>query len=148
MASTFIAAKAATGIQARSDVGLVAAFSTYELTAALVINDVIQMLKVPLGATILDVKLAVDDIDSNGSPVVILAVGDGNVVDRFIKGSTIGQTGGSAVIGSGVTAATAADAFNYTYTADDTIDVKCTTAPATGTTGTITLSVTYLSPGL
>jgi hypothetical protein len=145
MASTLTAAKVASTVQAKeTNQNLVAVVSTYELAAALVVNDVIQMVKVPLGAQIVNVLLATDDIDSGGSPAIVLAVGDGTTADRYIKGSAIGQTGGVAKLGDGVTAATAADSLGYVYTADDTIDVKVTTAPATGTTtGTITLIVTY-----
>jgi hypothetical protein len=138
MASTFTAGRVASGIQPRAELGLNCVSETYELTAALVINDVIQMVKIPAGAIIQEVILSSDDIDT-GSPAVVLAVGDGAVPDRFIKGSTIGQAGGTERMGM----VTTVDSHKYTYTADDTIDIKCTTAPATGVVGTLVLSVFY-----
>lgn len=100
--------------------------------------DVIQMIPVAKGTTVLNVFLTAEDIDSNGSPAITLDVGDGGDPDRFIDGSTVGQAGGIAQIGSGVAAA-AIDGFPYTYTADDTIDVTVATAAATKAAGNITL---------
>src|SRR5207248_434817 len=98
-----------------------------------VVNDVIQMVKVPNGACILEVILSSDDLDT-GSAAIILAVGDGVLADRFIKGSTVAQAGGIDRLGVGIAANLMSGATAYQYTAEDTIDVKVTTAPATGTT--------------
>lgn len=136
MASTFTTAATASTVPPRSPsaAGLTAVKATYTAATALVVNDVIQMVKVPLGAVIYRVELAVDDLDTGAA--IVLAVGDGVVADRYITGSTIGQAGGvvttNNVAGAG-----------YTYTADDTIDVKVTTAPAGGGTGVIRLSVLF-----
>lgn len=113
-------------------------FGTYTLSAALALNDVIQMVKVPLGAKIVGMTLAVTDLDTGGSPAIVLDVGDDGDTDRFIDGSTIGQAGGATndILFSG---------YGYTYTADNTIDVLVQVAPATGaTSGTIKLAVTYV----
>ena len=137
MASTLTAAKVASTVQSRGGVGLTSVHGTYELAAALVVNDVIQMVKIPKGARIVDAILGTDDLDSGGSPAIILAVGDGTTADRFITGSTVAQAGG-------VTRLSQVDGIGYVYTAEDTIDVKVTTAPATGaTSGTINLTVVY-----
>lgn len=139
MATTYSSTAVASTVPARSpsSAGLTAVKATYALTGALVVNDVIQMVKVPLGAVIYGVVLSVPDLDSAGSPAVILAVGDGSDDDRFITGSTVGQAGGVAMLN-------AASGHGYTYTADDTVDVKVTTAPGTSaTTGTITLTVVF-----
>ena len=105
-------------------------------TAELQLNDVIQMVKVPKGATVLDVILVSTDIDTNGSPAVVLAVGDGDDNDYYVTGSTIGQAGG-------IVRSNALTAKPKTYTADDTIDVTVTTAAATAATGTISLTVLF-----
>lgn len=143
--ATLRTAKVAAGVQPRAGhEGVLAVSATYTLAAALALNDVIEMVKVPKGAKILNMHLASDDLDT-GSAAIILAVGDGTTVDRFIKGSTVAQAGGVARLGDGVTAALMSGAFGYTYTVDDTIDVKVTTAPATGTTaGDIVLTVFYM----
>lgn len=111
--------------------------STYTLTAALTLNQVIQMAPIPAGARITRVQLSTDDLDSNVSPAVVLAVGDTGSATRFISGSTVGQAGG-------VTSLNQHGGHAYKYAAADTITVKVTTAPATGaTSGTIVLTVGY-----
>lgn len=145
MATTFTASKVATSVPAKEEhQGLVQVTATYEIAAALVVNDVIQMVKVPIGARIVTISLAADDLDSGATPLITLDVGDGGDTDRFIAASTIAQAGGIARIGDNITGAAAADCLGYVYTADDTIDVLVHAAPATGaTSGTITMVVTY-----
>lgn len=143
MASTFTASKAAS-THATKDfkTGTNCIESTYQVTAgsALVINDVIQMVKVPKGARVTEIILSTTDLDSNVTPLVSLEVGDGDDTNRYIAADTIGRTGGTTRMGSGITTLTQA----YTYTADDTIDVLVTAAPATGaTTFTIQLIVFF-----
>lgn len=116
-------------------------YSEYAIGAALVINDVIQMVKVPKGARIVGVTLGADDLDTNGAPTITLDVGDGGVSDRFVAASTIAQSGAAPATGI------AKAGFGYVYTADDTVDVLVKAAPATGaTSGSIRLAVTYLTP--
>lgn len=141
MATTYTASKVASTVQARSGLDLTAVYATYEAETQLIINDVIQMVKVPAGATILEVILCVDDID--GGSAAVLEVGDGDDTDRFIAGQTIGQGGGIARLGAGITGAAAAAAANYAYTSADTIDIKVATAPASTGTGTLKLGVIY-----
>jgi hypothetical protein len=112
MASTLTAAKVASGIQPKAThQGVVAVRGIYTLTAALVINDVIQMVKVPKGAQILEVILTSDDLDTNGSPTIKLNVGDGNLTDRFIKQDTVAQAGGIVRMGAGIAATLLSGAF-------------------------------------
>lgn len=103
-------------------------------------NDIIQMIPVEKGTRVVGMTLTCEDVDTDGSPTVEFDVGDGDDVDRFIDGSTIGRTGGVATLGSGVAAA-AADGVFYTYTADDTIDIKVVTAATAKAAGVITLCV-------
>lgn len=118
----------------------VVVYSSYAMTATPATNDVFQMVRVPKGAVVIDVKLTSTDIDSSGSPTAVLDVGDGGDTDRFIDGSTIGQAGG-------ITAAMNVNTgFGYTYTEEDTIDVLIQAGPATGATGTLKLAVTYYTP--
>lgn len=115
--------------------GVMSMTRSYEISAALVLNDVIQMITVPNGMTVIDVILGTDDLDTDGSPAIVLDVGDGSDTDRFIDGATVGQAGGVASLNE-------VDGMGYTYTAEDTIDVLVQVAPATGaTTGTIKLTV-------
>jgi len=141
MATTYSSSKVAATVAARSGIDITAVYMTYEAAVALVLDDIIQMVKVPAGATILELILSVDDLDTGTT--LVLDVGDGADDDRYILGSTIGQGGGTVRLGQGVTGAAAANALNYNYTAEDTIDVHVDTAPAGGGTGTVALAVIY-----
>ena len=137
MASLFVADNAGTGKQARGGVGIVSVTSKYTLTGALVVNDVIQMAKIPAGAVIQEVVLSCTDLDTASSPAIVLEVGDDGDTDRFIGASTVGQAGG-------VTRLSAHAGHGYQYSAANTIDVKVATGPTTGAaTGTITLTAIY-----
>ncbi len=114
--------------------------ASYELTKALVINDVIEMIPVYKDERVIDLRIIVDDLDTGGTPLIVFDVGDGVDVDRYIDGSILARTGGSAEYGSGITGAAPALALDFAYPADDTIDVIFGAAPATGaTTGTVTV---------
>jgi hypothetical protein len=137
MATTYTADQAAATVQPRAGVGHHSVVSVYELTAALVVNDVIQMCHVPKGAVITRIALATDDLDTHGSPTIVLDVGDGDNTDRFIDGATIGQS-------SGIQEINEVDGYGYQYAADDTIDVLVQVAPATGaSSGSVKLTVEY-----
>ena len=100
------------------------------LTAALALNDVIQLAPVTKGQTVHDVKIKVTDLDTNGAPAIVLDVGDGATADWLIDGSTSGQAGGNDSMDANV--------VPKEYTADDTVDMLVQVAPATGaTTGTV-----------
>lgn len=137
MASTFTSDAVASTVQPRAGLGVCSITASYEISAALVVNDVIQMVKVPAGATVLNVILQTDDLDTNGSPAIVLDVGDGTNTDLYIDGSTIGQAGGIEYMNVNT-------ALGNTYTSEDTIDILVQVAPATGaTSGTLTLTVIY-----
>lgn len=137
MAETFTSAQVATSVVPKTFGDTISVPGTYELTKALVINDVIQMVKIPKNAVVDEVILGTDDLDSHGTPTITLSVGDGTTVNRYITESTVGQGGGLVRLSN-------VDGMGYTYTAEDTIDVKVIAAPATGaTSGTISLTVIY-----
>ena len=140
MASTLSTSKVAASVPARANLHADWAFATYTITAAFVINDVIQMVKIPKGATVLELIFHTTDLDT--STGIVLQIGDGNDVDRYVKDSTIGQTGGTVRLGSGIVNNSAA---NYTYTDEDTIDVKITTAASgtAATSGSLSIAVAY-----
>lgn len=141
MPTTYSSSAVASTVQARAGIGVQTVAETYQAAVALVTDDVIQMVKIPAGATIVDIILSVDDLDTGAA--LILDVGDGDNDDRYILGATIGQGGGTVRLGQGITGAAAADAANYTYTAEDTIDIHVDTGPSGGGTGTLTLVVIY-----
>jgi hypothetical protein len=110
--------------------------STFEVGTALVINDVLQMVKVPRDCTVTDVILVVDDLDTGTT--ITLGVGYGGNPDYFIVASTVGQDGGLA-------RADAVTAFPLELSANDTIDVLVVAAPTGGGVGTVTLVVDYVA---
>lgn len=137
MASTLYAAAVGTTIVPKTASDTIVVQGSYELSAALVINDVIQMVKIPKNAVVDEVILGTDDLDTGGSPAIVLEVGDSGDTDRYIAASTVAQAGGVVRLGT-------VDGMGYTYTAETTIDIKVPTAPATGTTtGTLKLTVIY-----
>lgn len=137
--STFYSDAAAASVNTRTSLGVNVVIGTYELGAALAANDVIEMVKVPENAIIDEIILEASDLDTGGTPAITLDVGDGSDTDRFIDGSTVGKNGGVDRLGA---------SLGYKYTANDTIDIKVATGPATGaTTGTIKLLVQYHMDG-
>lgn len=117
-------------------------FAGEEITvtaAQLTLNALFGSIKVPKGAVIIGAHLKSTDIDTNGSPAVVLAVGDATTADRLITGSTIGQAGGysSAIDKAG---------WSFQYTTETLLQIKVTTAPATAAAGTFTYGVSYVVP--
>ena len=118
-------------------------------TGTLVVNDVIQALDVFAGETLHGIRMAVTDIDTGGSPAIVLDVGYGNSTtatastsDDIVDGSTIGQAGGFVIancFSADEDAGTAFAAGPLDFSSDDTIDIHVQVAPATTAAGTITL---------
>jgi hypothetical protein len=130
-------AKVADTVMVREGLDLTAVFATHAVgTGELEAADVIQMVKIPKGATIQEVILSSTDIDVHGTPTVALSVGDASSATRFISSSAIGEAGGVARLDQ-------LAGLNYEYTADDTIDIEVTTAAETAAAGTINLAVIY-----
>lgn len=128
MATTYYSDQITTNDSRRyNEKGNYTLYGTFTLTAALVINDVIQMVRVPNGARVVNMEIYSDDLDSGG-PTILFDVGDGSVTDRFGASLTLGQSAGF------VRGIQTKDGFGYQYTADDTIDLKVHTAPTTGAT--------------
>lgn len=116
-------------------------YESFSLTAALALNDVINMFKVPAGAIITGIILKTSDLDTGGSPAIVLDVGDASDTDRLIDGATVGQAGGTS------TSLVSSTGVFYQYTAETMISVLVQVAPATGaTTGTVELAVEYILP--
>lgn len=111
--------------------------ATYVPSTALVVNDVIQMIPVAEGERVLDVQLITEILDSDGTPAIVLDVGDGDDADRYIDGSTAGQTGGMSVLGSGITGDAEVTALHKLYTVADTIDVLVQVAPDVAVTDAV-----------
>lgn len=136
--ATYTSSRAGSGVQPRTvHTGLTVAVATHTVATALTLNDVIEMVKVPALARVVEVVLTAEDLDTGATPAIILEVGDGDDRDRWVDGSNVGQAGG-------VVRTNVATGVDHTYAADDTVDVLVQTAPQTGATGVkITLVVFY-----
>lgn len=106
---------------------------SHTVSTALSAGDVVQMLRVPSGCTVVDLKLKTD-LFGGGNATMI--VGDGNDTDRYL-GSTSTSASLAAVVSILPTG------FGYTYTADDTIDIVFATVTSASAVGVVTLAVTY-----
>ena len=114
----------------QGDVGVRA--GEYTISAALAAADVIQLVNINKGETVLGYFLEVPDLDTNGSPAITLDLGTDGDTDLFLDDSNLGQAGGTSNL----------LVKPVTFAADGSIDLKVATGPATGaTTGTIKLSV-------
>ncbi len=105
------------------------------LTTDLALNRTVGLFMVPKGFVLMSVIAVVTDIDTNGSPAVVFAIGDAVDDDRFITGATTGQAGGTNTT-------LAATGLYYEFPADTEIAWKTTTAAATAAAGTVNVFFT------
>lgn len=104
---------------------------------ALSSGDVLQMVRVPSGASILGVQLVVDQL-SGGN--YTFTIGDGNSAARYFGSISSGST--SAIMGF-TNAAFVASSMGYSYSAEDTIDITVGTATTATASGVVRLVVSY-----
>lgn len=94
-------------------------------------GDVVQMVRIPAGATIHSVRYSGGLCE--GSTCI---VGDGGVTNRYAATASASSI-------SLVTDCMALEGHGYTYTADDTIDITYDAAASPTALGVVTLEVTY-----
>ena len=104
---------------------------TFSQTASLSAGDVIQMVKVPMGAIVSKVHLAWSV--SAGATTVI--IGDGNNLSAYYAATVVS--------GPMVTVIPAFIGIGRSYSAEDTIDVGVTVVSATPAGAQLKLTVTY-----
>jgi hypothetical protein len=128
------------GIPVRAGLSLCSFTGEYALPATndLDTNDLLKMVPIPNGATVLDV---IADIPTGGLDTgtsITWTVGDDGDEDRYITTQTVGQSSAGGIVRMNAAGGT------YKYTADNTIDIKITAGAGTNTTtGTIKLTVIY-----
>lgn len=110
--------------------GVVAAYATLSITAALSSGDVIQFVKVPQGAQVLDVTFF--NLEGAGNNVTMV-VGDGGDADRYVT-----STSATGVVRANATT------FPYSYSAEDTIDITIGTVVSATATGSLGIAVFYI----
>lgn len=130
--ATITASAAYSGVQPRAGLGVCSVFGTVELTSVTA-NDVVQMVKIPIGASILDVKISGDGA---GTIVGTVTVGDGNDADRYMPAVSVS----GAMVAQGLDSI--AGGLGYEYSADDTIDL--TFSAVSAGSGTLTLRMQAL----
>lgn len=140
MATTYQSEAVAKGYQPRLlHAGVTPVTVEFDATTALVIDDVIEMIPLAEGVSVLDVILSTEDLDSGTA--LLLDVGDGDTDDRYIAADTVGQAGGVARM-------SLHGGHGHTYTADDTLDVHVDTAPTGDGTGVIRLTAFLSQEGV
>lgn len=109
--------------------GVISRTAIYTKTAAESAGDVIQMVPVPKGASIVDVYA----VFGLGGGATTLNIGDGNSTGRF-----------AASVSSNVAVVQRANVgLGYSYSAEDTIDIVIGTATSATAVGTYRLTVLY-----
>jgi hypothetical protein len=117
--ATKTSSKVGTGTPAKSlSVGLVAVSAVYSINASLSAGDVIQMVNVPKGATVVYAALA--GIGTNQEAIV--ALGDGVDNDRYMGHLTMSANTAIPRVLDYTAVATP-----YVYSVDDTIDIAVST---------------------
>jgi hypothetical protein len=117
--ATLTSSKVGTGTAAKGlSVGLVAVTAVYSVNASLSAGDVIQMVNVPKGATV--VYAALGGIGTNQE--AIIALGDGVDTDRYLAHATMSASSAAPRV-----LQYEAAVAPYTYSTDDTIDIVVST---------------------
>lgn len=129
---TFTSSKVAASVMARGDIDITSVTAEFAIPTGFATNDVVEMVKVPVGATVLEVLAS---SSAGVGATANLAVGDGGDTDRYITST--------AFTAAALTRLNAHTGHGYRYTADDTIDILAASI-ATPTVGTVVrLTVIY-----
>lgn len=114
--------------------GTISRVVSYTVAAALSAGDVIQMVRVPKGATILDLTFFTDEFGTSNATVG--SIGDGNAVGRYLGTAS---TSSSLAVGL----ITLPGGVGYSYSAEDTIDIVIGTVTSASNVGKLTLRLSY-----
>ena len=108
----------------------------YTMNPALSAGDVIQMVRVPAGATVASVRFAMIDVPTTHSGVITVNCGDGSDASAY---------GASVVLSGTAVALTSLPSrgMGRSYSAEDTIDFVVTAVSAAGASGGLRLVVSY-----
>lgn len=95
---------------------------------------------IPANCEVLFTLLDATDMDTGGSPLLTLGIGDASSNVRFMAANAIGQTG-AVPVGPQIAKA----GFGFKPTVDTLVQVYCVAIPATAAAGTIKWAITYVS---
>ncbi len=133
--TTLTASAAYSGVQPRAGLGVCSVEGRKSVTSVTA-NDVIQMVKIPAGANILDVKVSGDGTTTNLAATI--TVGDGNSATRYITATSAS----GAMVLAGINSIVGG--LGYEYSADDTIDITFSAVSVgSATATTLVVSVLY-----
>lgn len=117
--ATVTAIEAQAGIQPKGSrvAGVIAVTTFYSLTSSGSVGTIIQMIKVPQGATVVG-----GFVSTNHAGQLTVQVGDGLVNDRYYLETTLSAGMGGIQLFSNLSTP-ANNRMAYTYSQDDTIDI-------------------------
>jgi len=130
MATITVSSAAANRSAKFLETGVVGVYSTLSLTVALSAGDVLQFVKVPAGAQVLELTFFNNEGAGNNYTFV---VGDGGDDNRYIT-----STSSTGVVRAQATT------FPYSYSAEDTIDITVGTVVSATATGSLGIAVFYV----
>ena len=137
MATAYNSSRITNKVPPRGVVGEVTSvFAEFTFPAAPVVNDTVKMFTLPKGAVLLEMLLSADDLDTNGTPAIMLQVGDGTTADLFFYADGVAKTGGMSRMSNPAK-------LGQVLAADTDVVAKVSTAPATGAVGKIGLAALY-----
>ena len=121
----------------------------YDLAAALALDNIVKLCKIPAGCIPIDARLEMDDLDSDATPALIgslalMELGGADILadSELVKANTLGQAAGVARMDNLDTARRAV--LEAAVEKQRFVVYKVTTAPATGaTSGRIKASVLF-----
>jgi hypothetical protein len=120
--------------QARAGIDITSQTESLTISTNLAASDILEMVKVPAGATIQEIICATTGSLGATSTVEI---GDGGDTDRFFAAANFGN--GAA----GLVRLNVAGGHGYKYTSEDTIDVRIATNATPATGAVVTMTVIY-----
>ena len=135
--ATFTSNKAAAGVATRSlHAGPVVEVAVYTASASWSAGDVIQMVKVPAGAKVVDVTVTSNTLVASGAAG--WEIGDGIDTNRYAAGS-----GAATILETGIDLHTG---LNYEYSAEDTVDVRLTSGSVSDNAASaqVKMALTYV----
>ena len=106
----------------------------YTVNPALSAGDVIQMVRIPNGATVTDVAFWTDLF--GGGNATITGVGDGGSNNRYIASASTSASIAIALI-------MVPGSIGYSYSAEDTIDITIGTVTSASAVGELSLRISY-----
>ena len=114
-----------------------ALFATVVCSSSPATTDTINFGYLPKNSRVIYALLESTDMDTNGTPLLALHVGDAGSANRYFAASAVGQAGT-------VAAATAVAGLGYLNTSQTLVTGVASTNAATGAAGTLYLTILYV----